>query len=316
MIRTLTVAAAMLLAPASRVVAQAWLVVVTGLPGTPARRAAFDSTASAIVAAARSRLGLPDSHILRLGETTTAAGISSALTALAARVEPAATVCLVLLGHGSALGGEPRLNVQGPDLSAAQLAVLLRRFATQEVVVVNTTSTSGAWLEALAAPKRAIITATRSASERDETVFARYFAQALGAEASDTDKDGRVSVLEVFEAARAGVERHYTALRRLRTEHPLIDDDGNGRGALAGGPDGDGRRSALLFLDGSGTVASGDTRLVALFARRDSLGRTLSSLREQRATMDSTAYDDALERVLIDIARNGREIRQRQVTAR
>jgi hypothetical protein len=49
-----------------------------------------------------------------------------------------------------------------------------------------------------------------------------------------------------------------------------------------------------------------------LYARRDSLQRALADLQSRRASMDSAAFAGALERVLLDIARNGSEIRSRQ----
>ena len=318
--RAAALALLLAVAPLGPAAAQAHLVVITGLPGTPERRAAFDSTASIIVAAARSRLGMSDANVLRLDQSSspaaTADGIATALTALAQRAEPQATVFIVLLGHGSSLGDETRFNVAGPDLTADRMALLLRRFTTQEVVVVNTTSASGPWVEALAGPRRTIITATRSGSQRDATVFGRFFAAALAEEASDTDKDGRLSVLEAFDAARAGVERHYQSLRRLRTEHALLDDDGDGRGSVTAGAQGDGRRAALLFLDGTGVSRSGDPNVTALLVQRDSLHRRLMALRDRRPAMDSLSYERELEQVLIEIARTGRAIRQRQVSLR
>ena len=306
--------------PLGPAAAQAHLVVITGLPGTPERRAAFDSTAGIIVAAARSRLGLSDAGVVRLSESTapaaTAEGIAAALTALAQRAEPQAMVCIVLIGHGSAMGEDTRFNVAGPDLTAERMATLLRRFTTQEVVVVNTTSASGPWIAALAGPRRTIITATRNAGQRDETVFARFFAAALADDGSDTDKDGRLSVLEAFEAARAGVERHYQSLRRLRTEHAMLDDDGDGRGAVSIGAQGDGRRAALLFFDGAGGARADDPRFSALFAQRDSLHRRLLALRDRRAAMDSLSYERELEQLLIEVSRTGRAIRMRQVSLR
>lgn len=295
--------------------AQSHLIVVTGLAGTPRHAALFEQQATALVTAARTRLGLRDERIIRLGDNTqppaTADGITRTLQSLAERARPNDVVALVLIGHGSALSGAPRFNVRGPDLTAEQLAGALARFTTQELVIVNASSSSGPWIQALAGPRRTVITATRSATERDETTFAGYFAAAFGSDDGDADKDGRVSVLEAFEFARQGVARHYQDLRRLRTENALLDDDGDGRGSLAAGPEGDGRRAVVLFLDAP-PAAEGDSETRALFARRDSLQRALAELQSRRATMDSTAFAGALERVLLDIARTGSDIRARQ----
>lgn len=296
------------------VLAQSWLVIVTGIGGTPQHAASFDRQATALVASARTRLGLREERVIRLGDHTqppaTADNVARVLDGVAGRAAPGDVVAVVLIGHGSALGGEARFNVRGPDLTARQLAAALRRFPTQEVVVVNTASASGPWVEALAGPRRTIITATRSGSERDETTFARFFAEAFS-DGGDADKDGRVSLLEAFEYARQGVERHYQSLRRLRTEHPLLDDDGDGRGSLTPGLQGDGRRAAAVFLDAV-PEAGGDSVLVALRQRADSLTRQLAELQGRRAAMDSTSFAAAMERLLLAIARNGSAMRERQ----
>jgi len=294
--------------------AQAWLVVVTGIGGTPSYDSLFGAEATTLITAAHARLGLPEDHTIRV---STAEAVVRTLGDVAARARPADVVAVVLIGHGSALGGSPRINLAGPDLTAERLASALVPFATQEILVVNTASASGPWIDALAGPRRMIITATRSAAERDETVFARYFAEAFSSEAGDTDKDGRLSVLEAFEYTRAAVDRHYTASRHLKTEHALLESDGDRRGSLTPAGDADGRRAAALFLDAP-RVVPGDTVLAALFARRDSLQRALGDLQARRpATVAtdsavSTAYNQQLERLLLDIARNGREIRERQ----
>ncbi len=315
--RTLAALVCLLLAQAGRASAQGWLLVVTGLPGTPQYRARFDSVATALATAARTRLGLPESHVLRLSEVTsppaTADGIQRALADLAMRAGPRDVVALVLIGHGSAMSGSPRFNVPGPDLTPEQVASALARFPTQELVVVNASSASGPWIEALAGPRRIIITATRSATERDETVFGRYFAEALGSDAGDADKDGRVSLLEAFDYARQGVERYYQASRHLRTEHALLDDDGDGRGSLTPGAEGDGRRAAVLFLDAP-PAAPGDSALTSLFARRDSLQRALVALEAGRRSADSTRFAGTLDSLLLEIARTGAAIRGRQGT--
>jgi hypothetical protein len=300
---------------ASTARAQGWLVIVTGIPGAPQYRASFDSVANAMATGARTRLGLPDEHIIRLAERTTppatAVGIQSALAALATRAGARDVIAIVLIGHGSAMGGSPRFNIAGPDLTAEQLRASLAAFATQEVVVVNTASASGPWIEALAGPRRTIITATRSDTERDETVFGRYFAEGLGSDAGDADKDGRVSLLEAFEYARQGVERHYQASRHLRTEHALLDDDGDGHGSMAPSSGADGRRAATIFLDAPQAVP-GDTATARLLARRDSLQRALADLQARRATTDSTAFAREMDTLLLEIARTGAAIRGRR----
>ena len=76
--------------------------------------------------------------------------------------------------------GEPRINLPGPDLSAGALAAMLAPLGDRRVVVVNAASASGGFIEALSAPGRVVITATRSAAEAEATRFGGHFVAALG----------------------------------------------------------------------------------------------------------------------------------------
>ena len=60
------------------------------------------------------------------------------------------------------------------------------------------TSSSGASVHALQKPKRAVMTATRNGSERNATVFARFWVESLRDPAADTDKNEVISALEAF----------------------------------------------------------------------------------------------------------------------
>ncbi len=295
--------------------AQTWLVVVGGLGGEPRYSAAFSGREDRLVQAARGRLGIDPARIVHLGERTrppaTRASVMAALADVARRADSAATVVIVLIGHGSAQGADARFNVAGPDLTAADVAGALAACRAQRIVVVNTASASGAWIAPLSGPGRIVITATRSGNERDQAVFGDHFVAALAGDGADADKNGRVSLLEAFEFARRETARHYEEAGRLRTEHALLDDDGDRQGTLEPGPTGDGRLAAVVHLDAPAGRET-DPAIAALLLRQDSLERAVGALRQRRAATDSIAYQRELERLLLETARVGREIRQRR----
>ena len=144
------------------------------------------------------------------------------------------TLLLVLLGHGTYDGIDAKFNLVGPDLSAAEWKDALEGLAGR-LVVVNTTESSFPFLEQLSSRGRVVITATDSAAQRFATVFPEYFIRSLVDRSSDFDKNGRVSILEAFNAASAGVKQHYEQRGQLSTERPLIDDDGDRVGREAAG---------------------------------------------------------------------------------
>jgi hypothetical protein len=184
--------------------------------------------------------------------------------------------------------------------------------------VVNAASASGEWVKALSGRNRVVITATRSGSEANATVFPRFFVDALAGTGADTDKDGRVSLLEAYDYARREVARAYESDNRLLTEHAQLDDDGDGKGtseagvrvasgANAGGSDGAlARRIFLSAGAATSTVAAGDARLVT---RRDSLQNAVEALRARKETMPAAAYDAELERLLVALATTNAQLR-------
>ena len=297
------------------------LLIVAGVGGSPEHRERFSGWARDLCAAA---VATPvPAHVRVLVERPPEAGETddpcapagrSTEEALAREIEAAggagtsgAGLVLVLIGHGSA-GGNPRFQLPGPDLSPERLGELLETSGAGPVTVAHLGSASGAFLPVLSGPGRVVLTATR-ANETNETRFPAHFIAALTGDDGDRNKDGRLSVLEVFEFARRGVEREYEAEGLLRTEHPLLDDNGDGLGSLApeaaAGTDGvlAGRRVLLVRSGEAVADSSGDTpEIRRLVAERDALASRVDALRDAREGMEEEAYLAELEALLLQIA--------------
>lgn len=278
------------------------VLLVVGLSGAPQFKRAFDASAMAARDAARQRWGVSDSSLIVLTEDSTRTAWSSgrstreniaqAFLTLSSRVQPGDVVFVMLMGHGSGEGAQSKVNLPGPDATAAEYASWLGGFAKQQVVFVNAATGSGDFVPVLKAPNRVVITATKTANERNESLFLQYFAGALGLDAADADKDGRLSVFEVFRFARTEVSKVYTTSNRLQTEHALVSDS-----LLA---------SRVAF---GKTAASADPRITALIAERQALESEVASLRTKKATMTAEAYDAELERLLLALAEKTKAIR-------
>jgi hypothetical protein len=316
---------ALLLALASLVQAAAPrtdLLVVSGLAGELRFRTAFLETGRQIVEAGEGRLGIAAANVRWLAEDpgadarisgrSTKDRIVAALDSIAREGDRGSRVLIVLLGHGSQVAGDARINLPGPDLSATELAALLSPLGERQVVIVNAASASGDWARALAGPHRVILTATRSGIEQDETVFGRFFAAALASDDADADKDGRLSVLEAFDYARREVARTYERDQRLRTEHALLEADGDGVGEMEPvATNGDGAVAATVFLD-AGSAPAVPPALAGLAATKDSLEREVVRLRGRKAQLAPDEYDRRLEALLLELARVTREIKERE----
>jgi len=218
---------------------------------------------------------------------------------------------LVFIGHGTFDGRDAKFNLRGPDLSAEELAAALKS-CTRPVAIVQCASASGPFLPALSGPGRVVIVATRSGYEVNATRFGGYLARAVADPAADLDKDGQTSLLEAFLMAARQVDQFYREDGRLATEHPLIDDNGDGLGTPwdwfrgvyatrkpAEGKSVDGVRSQqwMLVRGESEQQLSPEAR-----TRRDGLEQRLAALRLQKNQLDETTYYDRLEKIVSAIA--------------
>jgi hypothetical protein len=278
------------------------VLLVVGLSGEPQFKRSFEASAQSARDAARSRWGVSDSSLIVLTEDSVRTALSSgrstrenvakAFLTLSSLVQPGDVLFVMLMGHGSGEGAQSKVNLPGPDATAAEYASWLGGFTKQQVVFVNAATGSGDFVPVLKAPNRVVVTATKTSSERNESVFLQYFAGALGMDAADADKDGRLSVFEVFRFARTEVDKVYTSSNRMQTEHALVSDS-----LLA---------SRVAF---GKTAASTDPRIAALMAERQALESKVASLRTKKATMTAEAYDAELERLLLALAEKTKAIR-------
>jgi len=237
------------------------------------------------------------------GKDATKANIEAKLRALSTTKADDSFV-LVLIGHGTYDDLDYKFNIPGPDISATELAALLDKIPAKQVVV-NTTSASGGSLAALQKPKRVVITATKTGGEKNATVFARFFIEALRDPAADTDKNQAISVLEAFRYAEEKTGKYFETQKRLATEHALIEDTGKGEGVKApSAENGEGliaNRQVLLHL---GSVASivNDPEKQKLLKRKDELETQIDELKYRKAAVPQREYQQQMRQLLLDLA--------------
>src|SRR5262249_22938569 len=112
------------------------------------------------------------------GKEATKANVEAKLKAIAAQAKPDDNFMLVMIGHGTFDDNVYKFNLPGPDISDTELAVLLDKIQAKQMVV-NATSCSGGAIPVLQKTKRVVITATKSGTEKNATVFARFWIEAL-----------------------------------------------------------------------------------------------------------------------------------------
>ncbi len=315
--------AAAILAPAAAHAQNTHILMISGLGGDPEYTESFHGWLSRFADAATEKYGVPAERIVYLGEDpeldptrirarSTADNIRTAFADLASAMEPADELVVLLAGHGTFSNDAARFNIPGPDVTAAELAVLLAPLSDRRVTFVNTASASGPFIEALSGPNRTIITATRSGRERNTTRFGLHFVDAFADEGADVNKDSRVSMLEAFGYALQEVQREYEGNRTLLTEHAMLDDNGDGEGSRE--PDelqGDGVLASTVFLTSLGGAAGAEVspELRALHEEKAAIEARIADLRRIKDRMSQERYEDELEALLVELALKNREIR-------
>ena len=139
---------------------------------------------------------------------------------------------MIVIGHNYFDGRDSHLNIPGPDLDQREFAKLFDGIKAKEQLFLITTPASGFFIKPLAAGGRIVISATEPDQEVNETLFPHALADVLAEppEGTDRDKDGKISVLELYLAVVANVMKRYVDAGNLPTEHAQIDDNADGRG--------------------------------------------------------------------------------------
>ena len=203
-------------------------------------------------------------------------------------------------------GVEYKFNIPGPDLDGRELAELMDRIPAARQLVVNMTSSSGGAIESLRRPNRVVIAATKTGTEKNATVFARYWAEALRDPAADADKNEAVSALEAFRFAQRKTADFYETQKRLATEHAVLEDTGKGEGERSpSAENGEGRLATVFPVVrlGANAAAARDPAKKALLDKKEQLEEAIDQLKYQKAGMPAEDYKKQLTGLLLELAK-------------
>jgi hypothetical protein len=244
------------------------------------------------------------------GTAGSAANVKAAFSEVRKTATKDDLLLVVLLGHGTFDGETAKFNLVGPDLTAGEWNQLLTGVPPR-LVLVNTTEASFPFLDSLKAKGRVVITATNSAAQKYATVFPEYFVKALSEASTDLDKNGRTSILEVFEATSLAVKQYYEQRGQLSTERALIDDNGDGQGREQGAEGGDGGVARLWSLDAEPAAATNDPELAALLKQQRNLEAQAEELKLKKGDVPPGEWQSTYEKLMLELARVSQEIRKK-----
>ena len=281
-----------------------WALLIAGISGDRELQLEFIDEVKNLHALLSSEMRLPSDHIEALvddpslvpglaARKSTAENLLDACRRIGRRATRDDSVFVFIAGHGSYEGKTYKLNLVGPDLTADDLATYLYSIPARTFIVVNTTTCSGGSMESLVQPGRVVATATKSGHEKNRTYFGHYFVEAFQNHNADTDKNGRISMLEAFGYADQKVKERYAGEGLLQTEHPTLNDSS------------DGLLARTAYLDAGKGIADGrplSAEERRLLEESVDLERQIESLKHAKAGMPEEEYDRKLESLLLKLA--------------
>ncbi len=213
-----------------------WAVILVGLPGDEAHAELFRGTADTWQTWLTDTLDVPTEQVLRWPDQPTqqltADAIRSGFAELSRKLKPDDCLWVFTLGHGNYDGKQSWFHVAGKDPSAEDFGRWLSDVRCREQVIWATQQNSGWFVKPLSRPGRIVIAATAADDESNETEFPHALATMMQSPIAklDLDHDDKVSVAELFTAASRETLHRFQQDKRLPTEHPQLDDNGDGVG--------------------------------------------------------------------------------------
>lgn len=243
-------------------------------------------------------------------EETDVAELLNAIDALSSS-RSSEPLWLVYIGHGTFDGRTASWNLQGPDITAEQLATTCQNLQ-RPLATVICSSCSAPFINTLSGPDRIVVSATKDGNQIQYSRFGDAMSTAISTLEADINRDGQTSLLEAWLFASRRTAEFYKTEGRLATEHSLIDDNGDGKGVRselyvgdrvaenAENPELiDGRNAARWHF-----VRSDDERRLSTEQRekRDALEAQLEKLKEQKASVPEDEYLKQLEVIAVQLA--------------
>ena len=132
---------------------QTHVLIITGLSAEPQYKAAFLKAAATLADSARLRWKVADSSLIVLGEDpaddrkhitgkSTREEVAAAFLRLSKRAAPGDVVLVFLNGHGAGEGPTSRVNLPGPDPTAAEYASFLKQHGVKGEAYDSQTETA------------------------------------------------------------------------------------------------------------------------------------------------------------------------------
>jgi len=158
---------------------------------------------------------------------STAENLKEVIKAFTAAIKPADRFIFYYVGQANVVTNKLRFNLPGKDITHEQLGKWLNEIKASSMLIVLDCPGAGLAVKTVAGQGRIVIGAC-TGEQHYSTQFSEYFIPALVDNKSDTDGDGKVSLLEAFTFASKQLDDLYRRQQLLKTETPVLEDNGDG----------------------------------------------------------------------------------------
>lgn len=226
-------------------------LVICGHPGDDAHRKLFAESVEKLQKGLADRWGFAPEEIriqfggkvaegegpvlARVRGQATREEIASDADELRRTLRPDDTLWVIVMGHAHYDGTHSWLNLPGPDIHERDFAKLFADLPAREQVFFIMTPASGFHIKSLSEKGRVVITATEADLEVNETVCPHSLAEVISTPPAaadfDVDRDGSITLFDLYIVLARNVSQRYASDMDLPTEHAQLDDNGDGRGS-------------------------------------------------------------------------------------
>ena len=159
---------------------------------------------------------------------STKAGVEAAFADLQSRVQSEDRFLLFMVGHATKTESGLKFNSPGRDIRGIECADLIEQLPVEQKVLIFGFPYSERIVSQVSRQGRTIITACSAREGYMRSGFGNIFVDAFSDRVADADDNGAISLLEAFLYTQNRVKTWYENDGSVQSEHPHLDDNGDG----------------------------------------------------------------------------------------
>ncbi|MCZ6676232.1 MAG: DUF3857 and transglutaminase domain-containing protein, partial [Candidatus Poribacteria bacterium] len=159
---------------------------------------------------------------------STKADVESAFAEMVQNVRSTDRFVLFMIGHANRASRGFKFNLPGRDLNDTEYAERINQIAAEQTILIFGFPYSARMVRQVSRTGRTIITSCSPREGYMRSGFGNIFIDAFSDGAADTDEDEAISLLEAFLYTQNRVKTWYENDGSVQSEHPHLDDNGDG----------------------------------------------------------------------------------------